>query len=207
MDPDHRSDFVIGMTLAEVFLLLLFVVWLSTAIEVSPDGNPDAPIDAVALKVTVTELRERIASLETDKQELSARVEALRDMLGAPNESLEGFREGFKRKLDEAKRGSPVCLPANILVHVARTDGVDIVRLLRDTRGLLPGGKWSEGAQLHDENEIQEFLRAVKNYYAKAEKKCRFDYKLTYKSDSDYRLGRTRYESEAFYNAGLQHAR
>jgi hypothetical protein len=207
MHVDRRSDIVIGMTLAEVFLLILFVVWLSTAIDVSSDGNPEAPIDPEALRATVAKLQERLRSLERDKEDLRARVEALRDMLDAHDITDEALREALQRRIQEAKRGSPVCLTDNVLVHVSRTDGVDVLTVRQDTQSLLPGGRWAAGAQLQDEREIQEFLQAVQIYYHQAQKKCRFDYRLTYKTDADYRLGRTRYESQTFYNAGLRQTR
>lgn len=203
----ERTDLVINMTLAETFLLLLFVVWYGhTRIE-----NPDPS----------AHLKERIASLEKDNERLKGELKQAHDRIADLKRRLDWWRDVFPG-VDEftspgvarqqASRGHRKCDEQNnVLVHASVVRGQFSVEWLTENPKL---SKWladsgrprpKSGARITDWSTIQALLAGVRDYYSSAkvnETECRFDYRLTYGSKEDYYDGRELFE-RYFYPAGL----
>jgi len=212
-----RTDLVISMTLAEVFLLLLFVVWHGFSATINNDP--------VAL------LKEKVAKLETansefDKQlrgakekivDLQWRLDFLHTYLRLPpefNERNENAGAYVKNACKEECRSSPVCeRPDNVLVEASVIHGQISIKVLSSSQHL---SAWLAGLGHHyppvgvpitGGGQIQEFLEDVRSYYSSSSskvdgKECRFDYRLKWASNDDYHDGRVGFEGY-FYPAGI----
>jgi hypothetical protein len=147
--------------------------------------------------------RAQIARLTEDVREKDARLEALRAMLGASGTDLESMKAGFEARKAEvreaARRGSPKCTPSNTLAEVVIDGGKVAVTILMENPGILSdlasrgGGDLHVGTTLTDSTTIEAFLGAVSQYYG-TRTECRFDYRLSYGTAEDYKLGRTEFE-------------
>src|SRR5580693_554374 len=79
------SDFVIGMTLAEVFLLLLFLIWWAVAAErADATAGPDGSLSAAVLREQVAELKIENRRLNNRIEDLLLQLEVKRIMYGDP---------------------------------------------------------------------------------------------------------------------------
>src|SRR5437762_14385779 len=111
--PRKRSDVVLSMTLAETFLLLLFLIWLS---DVARNAGEQAPTDPSILKIENVRLKaenERLQSesrtLQSEVRRLELIVEAFRKTIGVPEEitSAEQVGPAVKAAAEAARRGAP----------------------------------------------------------------------------------------------------
>ena len=208
-----RTDLIIGMTLAEVFLLILFVVWYSQGAGSGPDWKHIAELrqqqieklqsDLLQAKHDVAEL-ERIrnwwrSNFGIDPPASSAEFEAVRNTPAG---------QKFKQEL---ARGFPKCEDNNVLANVSMLNGVirlDVsgspTKLIEWSRGV--GTKIPKpGDVLSDREAVDNFLQIVARYYEhvrQVNQNCRFDYKLRYVTDRDYREGRETFE-KLFYPATI----
>jgi hypothetical protein len=124
--PATKTDLVLAMTLAELFLLLLFIAWYATA----PPGAAD-------LRSVVQQQQEKISKLE---RMLKERHEKIADLepglewwrqyfnLEAPKnkDELIGILMGTPQGREivrEAGRGLPRCEEKNVWAHVTARDG------------------------------------------------------------------------------------
>jgi hypothetical protein len=198
---DHGRDLVLSMTLAEIFLLLLFVVWWSSYL-------PAVEVNGVPL--TVLEMQARLETLTADNDRLSRDNRILRQLLGiGPDVPTEKLEAAVKDAIDRFRRGHPRCEESNVLVHVTLIGGAARLKFLQsvaDVVGALsPGTRRRAAAQAElVDAEVDEVLAATSRVYRArraAGRDCRFDYRLSYASDSDYREGRERFE-RVFYAAG-----
>jgi hypothetical protein len=208
-----RTDLVISMTLAETFLLLLFVVWFGyTAIW---------RYDPLAL------LKEKINRLETENQALRKDFQQAKAQIADLQWRLNWWHSVFPGRTEvegpggpadaklicqEACRSYPSCeLGNNVLVQASVLRGrlsMSLVWLppklsgwLRSSGHTIPG----TGVAIEDGTAIRGFLEAVRAYYRSAPsggRECRFDYRLSYQSKEDYFDGREMFEAY-FYPAGL----
>jgi len=190
------------MTLAEIFLLLMLVVWWAAGIDAEAKAKA-ASVEDADLPRLVKSLKERLHELEVENDELHRRVEHLREILGARGKSESELTEAFRDRVAEAKRGHPRCRNENVLVEASVINGTESVRLLQDVASTGPT-KWTSGREL-TRDEIGSFLAAVRLFYGSRSPECRFDYRLVFGSDSDYRYARQRYE-QYFYAAQLRQA-
>ena len=216
MEPETRnsSELVISMTLAELFLLILFVVWYG----VKPPPPPPPPRPEAALRAEIVKLERETSRLQTDLADRERRLEYWRrtfnrDLPGSDPEVWEAFLEYLDSHPEKAKtlvaylgRDNPPCLPeprGNTLLYVEVIDGRTQVEVLREpvklnetlrASGVAPIIK---GQVVTDPDRIDALLAAstkstiLRNGKAVA---CRFDYSLTYGSDEDYRRARTKFE-------------
>jgi len=201
--PKRASDFVIGMTLAEVFLLLLFLIWWAVAAERAAIAGTDGTISAAVLAQQVAELTTQNKRLNERVEKLQTDLEALRVMYGAASTSPDDIIKGVQIRVRDARRGAPRCVEdSNTLIEADVVDGITTVRLAltADPTTLASLGDsavtFRAGQELRD-NDIDRFLARVAIFYA-AHHQCRFDYALNYRTDSDYRIARTTLE-QYFY--------
>ncbi|MEM4283835.1 MAG: hypothetical protein QXS96_05025 [Candidatus Caldarchaeum sp.] len=204
----ERTGLIINMTLAETFLLVLFVIWYGHTAILRQD--PLAPI------------MERLARLEKENERLTKELKQANDQVADLKRRLElwhrltGFEnpptpEEFIEWRKEACRSHPKCEQNNVLVHASVVQGQASMVLLTESPRL---SKWLRdsgrprpptGVRITDMRTIQAFLDAVRDYYANERAhgaECRFDYRLTYGSKEDYYDGRELFE-RYFYPAGL----
>ena len=208
-----RSDLVIGMTLAEFFLLLLFVIWWYHA-KMARAGEEPLTVqlqvlqaENAALQIRVKSQEQRIAQLEAQLRDREARLEALRAMLGSTGTDTTSMREAFNRQLQTAvdivRRGAPKCLEKNTLLAASVRHGEVVVTILSADPGVLAqlrqygAGDIQPGTVYREWWQISGVLRAVQRYYGH-NPECRFDYRLSYNTAEDYKLGRTQFEGH-FY--------
>jgi hypothetical protein len=202
-----QSNLVLSMTLAEVFLLLMFLIWIGEVVR-HPGGTT---LDPTALSIENEQLRQENALLKKEADDLHSSVQKLQLIVDAFRKSL-GIQEPISdaRQAEVAvetfRRGAPRCSDNNLFANVTMLDGVvtlsmaapDEVRHLVEekTAGVLPAGVLVQPAQ------IEAVLRAVAKYSATAQ--CRFDYRLIYRTKADYHDGRKRFEAGSlFYAAGI----
>src|SRR4051812_2515215 len=108
-----RPDIVLSMTLAETFLLLLFLIWLGN---VARESGSQPPQDPNIIKIENARLREENATLRSDVDRLIAEarrlqliVDAFRNSLGIPTPvNTPAEVPGAVAAADEARRrGAP----------------------------------------------------------------------------------------------------
>src|ERR1017187_8890987 len=117
-----RGDLVISMTLAETFLLLVFMVWYS----VRPKIPVNPPTSIEVLKKENQDLKQRISALETELADIRQRLEWWRKRFDAP---VPGSEEELRKILFEAGRGKPKCQDDNVLLDISLINGAATVRI------------------------------------------------------------------------------
>ena len=202
----ERTDLVISMTLAEIFLLILFVIWYAHG----DPGEDCARIKEINKRLTQenSELKEEIKQAKDKIQDLEKRLETWRNLTGfdaPPSQS------DYKRWIQDAGRGNPRCEDDNTLIHATVNNGkISMTIMIRSSRlSAWYSGKGYQlprvGTEISDRNEINDFLEKIRSFYSTAVvdgKECRFDYNLSYGSKDDYHDGRELFE-RYFYPARL----
>jgi hypothetical protein len=193
-ETESRSQWVFGLSLVQVVLLLCFgavILYGTEHVEVSGQEPPavggeaavqqasrDAGLNAAA---KTTELEQRIA-------EMTLFMDDVKLMVGAKNASKEGFQEA----VDTLKRGYALCQKDdNTLIEARIQNGAETVHVI----GELPAdltANLAKGDQTSDLEQIVSFVQDVYEY--EKDHKCRFNYRLKYATDNDYRKGRDGYE-------------
>lgn len=205
-----RTDLAINMTLAETFLLLMFVVWYGHT--------------AILRQDPVARMKERLDRLEKENERLTKELKRANNQITDLTSRLELWRqltgfespptpEGFTEWRKEACRSHPKCEQNNVLVHASVIRGqVSMVWLTESpkfTKWFTDAERTAVGVTITERRTIQRFLDAVRDYYANERVNgadCRFDYRLTYGSKEDYFDGREFFENY-FYPAGLSRRR
>jgi hypothetical protein len=215
----ERTSLIINMTLAETFLLLLFVIWYGHTTIIRQDP--------------IAHLKERLKRVEQENERLAKELRQANNQIADLRSRLEFWRQAWygvfpsieptvpltPEKIaelrKEACRSHPKCEQNNVLVHASVVGGQISMMLLTESpnfskwledsgRARLPAGVW-----ITDVKKIYAFLTAVRDYYARAKEmgsECRFDYRLTYESKEDYYDGRELFE-RYFYPMGLSRTR
>lgn len=165
-----RTDLVIAMTLAETFLLLLFVVWYSV-VRAAGDKPPD-----IWMKLA-EERQQKIQQLQNQLAERDKRIAELDALLNwwhtefnaDPPQSRKDLVKILqspqgKAVLADVGRGYPRCEDQNTLVHASIVRGAVTMELLSDSPQLTD---WSAAsgvaipaphAVLSGWNSIRSFL-------------------------------------------------
>lgn len=201
--PWPRSgELVISMTIAEIFLLLLFTAWYATA-EPPPNGPPTIAL----LKAEIAKLKEENKALNAKIAELEKRLEFARQLIGARDTTPQAMGEAFGDKISAAKRGSPKCVAENTIAEIQAVRGTVAVKLKirdKDAADYFSGAGVAvrDGHILESENEINKLLGAVTKYYS-SHSECRFDYRLIYSTPEDFHDAKLRFEWY-FYPAGQE---
>ena len=194
-EPESRSNWVFGLSLVQVLLLLFFAVAIlhlteraevggqeprpASELTAVQDGSLHAGLDAATAKNA--ELQQRVG-------DMTAFLDELKLMVGAKQASKEGFQEA----IDTLKRGYALCQKDdNTLIEVRIHNGVETVQVIADIPSDL-SVTLGKGEQMSDLEQIVSFIQDVYEY--EKDHKCRFNYRLKYGTDNDYRKGRDGYE-------------
>ena len=209
-----RTDLVIGMTLGELFLLILFVVWYSHGPGAGPNWKQiaaDQRREIEALRSQLDANKARIAELE--------KIEDLwqRNFGISPPTTLQQLTDALKTPQGqpvrtELLRGFPRCdQNDNTLIEAALQNGQTELRIREPIASLHDWGQSagvklpSAGAVLRGDLAAETFLFNLGRFYSHEKaisKPCRFDYRLYWTTDADYRIGRERLE-RYLYPAGI----
>lgn len=211
-----RTDLVIGMTLAELFLLILFVVWYSHG----PGAGKDWKQIAAEQQQQIDRLTSQVALDQTKIAELERIENFWRiNFSTSPPTSVQQVTDALKSQRGapiraDLLRGFPKCgQDDNTLVEAALQNGRTELRI-REPIGSASLKEWAaatgvklplSGTVLAGDPATNDFLAVLQAYYAHANaasKPCRFDYRLRWTTDTDYRIGRERLE-RYLYPAGL----
>jgi hypothetical protein len=208
--PGHKNDLVIGMTLAEVFLLLLIVGWYGSRLEAEAvGGKPGTP--AEVLQKQLRESDEALRRAIEERDQLAKKLDFLSELLGfigkrvnsqQPIHDIPSAAAAIDAYTSEVKRGKPVCESANVLVRVSADD--DKLTLTFRRPIALTESSFTTGQTLSDRMDIQRFLEMLDQYYSErhnAGRDCVFDYALEWRTDHDFRVAKKMFEPH-FYPAG-----
>jgi hypothetical protein len=206
----ERTSLIISMTLAETFLLLLFVVWYGyTSILGNLDSNARIKEQLERFIKENKQLKNEINQTQEQIAALKRRLDLWHRITGFDNPpSISELTEWRK----EACRSHPKCSNDNVLIHayvckgkqwiVLETESPELKQWIGDAGYNLP----PIGVPITNPERIQAFLSMIQDYYTakkKEDDECRFDYYLTYESKEDYYDGRELFE-HYFYPARLQ---
>lgn len=206
-----RRELIIAITLAETFLLLVFLVWY-----VSPAGElPDWKTTAEQRQKEIERLRLEIARLKRQIEKLNQwwQTNWGVDCPASKAELLSVLRtrEG-KAILAEAGRGYPPCEESNVLIEAEVRHGAvravygaaaeTLQNWLRSQRG----GRRLDEPPLEDWESVTRIATLAREFYAwraRLGAPCRFDYNLKYLTKEDYHDGRVLLEAN-FYPAAIR---
>ena len=194
-DIEARSDWVFGLSLVQVILLLFFAVMLIYAtrnVDVSGQeplpGSGQTNHQDVSLQARLDAATQKNHALERELGDMSGLVDELKLMVGAKVSSKEGFREA----IETLKRGYALCQKDdNTLIEATIRQGAENVQVI----GEIPSDLFvnlAKGESTSDLDQIVSFIQDVYEY--EKDHKCRFNYRLKYATDNDYRKAREGYE-------------
>jgi hypothetical protein len=192
------------MTLAEVFLFVLFVVWWSNAADVEEASG--VSVDTANLNSRIHELEGEVAKLSAENNQFKEIVEMFRQLLNPVEVTPQAFRSALeKHDVDiavNARRVKPKCAESNTLVRVQLIDGSLNLTILGAEELLKQLGAWQVNETLSDDRQISVFLDSIEKYSRAVD--CRFDYRLLYRTPEDYTKSRQRFEGY-FYPERIIH--
>lgn len=182
-----RGDVVISMTLAETFLLLVFMLWF--AVQPSKPEGPDPRL--AALTAENEQLRYENKKLKDELADVNRRLALWEERFGFP---LPGNEQEWEKAIPkiraEAGRGRPRCADNNLLAQVSEISGTTKMTLLASPPEALvqaSGLNLKPGMTLAKAEDINAFLSAVQGYRKPpSQAECRFDYELLWATDHDY---------------------
>jgi hypothetical protein len=198
MESDARSGWVLGLSLVAVLLLLVFaamMVYVTDTVEGrAPEGQapqavvePPPPVDQ-GLQARLDEALEKNSGLEKQLNEMTTMMEELKVLVGAKGIT----KDSFQVAIGNLKRGYAVCQQGgNTLIEATVEHGDETVAVIGD---IPPDMRVSlkKGDQTSDLEEIVSFLQDVYQY--EKDQNCRFNYRLKYATDSDYKRAREGYD-------------
>jgi uncharacterized coiled-coil protein SlyX len=178
---------VISMTLAELFLMLLFVVWYGFT-PVSGDAELARLKDTVArLEQEVTAARKTLAENKKQIEDLTARLDWWRKRY--PTEAAdEGKPPAAPGGLGDGKRGHGKCAPDNVLIEASVQQGNTSLRVLARPPEVVQsfeklGATYPDVKVWLDEPDVERFLASLRRVNASA--MCRWDFRLYYETKVD----------------------
>jgi hypothetical protein len=195
MDTEARSGWALGLSLVEVMLLLVFaamMVYVTDNVEgggQEPQKIVDEPkIQDTSLQASLDAATEKSKDLEKQLNEMTLLMNELKAMVGARGSTKEGFHEA----IESLKRGYALCQKDNnTLIEASVQNGVETVRVIGDIPSDLEVSLL-KGNQTSDLEQIVSLIHDVFEY--EKDHSCRFDYRLKYATDADYRKAREGYE-------------
>lgn len=189
MESDPRSGWALGLSLVEVMLLLVFaamMVYVTDTVEGSgqeTQQSVDEPLQARLDAAT-----EKSNDLEEQLNEMTLFVNEVKLMVGAKGSTKEGIQEA----IENLKRGYALCQKnSNTLIEASVQNGVETIQVIGDIPSDLRVNL-VKGDQTSDLDQIVPFLQDVYQY--EKDQSCRFNYRLKYATDNDYRKAREGYE-------------
>ena len=188
-DPKSQSDWVFGLSLVQVMLLLVFAAMLISVTENGEvRGQEETSAQGASLQARLDAATEKSNALEKRLGDMALLVDEVKLMTGAKAPSKEAFQEA----IDSVKRGYSLCQKDdNTLIEASIQNGVETVHVI----GEIPSDlmvNLVKGDQTADLDQIVSFIQDVYEY--EKDHKCRFNYRLKYATDNDYRKGRDGYE-------------
>lgn len=189
MESDPRSGWALGLSLVEVMLLLFFaamMVYVTDTVEGS--GQETQQIVDEPLQARFDAATEKNNDLEEQLNEMTLFVNEVKLMVGAKGSTKEGIQEA----IESLKRGYALCQKnSNTLIEASVQNGVETIQVIGDIPSDLRVNL-VKGDQTSDLDQIVPFLQDV--YQFEKDQSCRFNYRLKYATDNDYRKGREGYE-------------
>lgn len=189
MESDPRSGWALGLSLVEVMLLLVFaamMVYVTDTVE--GRGQETQQIVDEPLQATLDAATEKSNHLEEQLNEMTLFVNEVKLMVGAKGSTKEGIQEA----IDNLKRGYALCQKnSNTLIEVSVQNAVETIQVIGDIPSDLIVNL-VKGDQTSDLDQIVPFLQDVYQY--EKDQSCRFNYRLKYATDNDYRKAREGYE-------------
>ena len=188
-DPKSQSDWVFGLSLVQVMLLLVFAAMLISVTENGEvRGQEETGAQGAGLQARLDAATEKSNALEKRLGDMALLVDEVKLMTGAKAPSKEAFQEA----IDSVKRGYSLCQKDDkTLIEASIQNGVETVHVI----GEIPSDlmvNLVKGDQTADLDQIVSFIQDVYEY--EKDHKCRFNYRLKYATDNDYRKGRDGYE-------------
>lgn len=188
-DPKSQSDWVFGLSLVQVMLLLVFAAMLISVTENGEvRGQEETSGQGASLQARLDAATEKSNALEKRLGDMALLVDEVKLMVGAKAPSKEAFQEA----IDSVKRGYSLCQKDdNTLIEASILNGAETVHVI----GEIPSDlmvNLVRGDQTADLDQIVSFIQDVYEY--EKDHKCRFNYRLKYATDNDYRKGRDGYE-------------
>ena len=197
-ETESRSSWVFGLSLVQVILLLFFgamIFYVTEHVEVRGQESRQeggAEIQDAGVQVRLNAESQKNVELQKQLGEMITLVDELKLMVGAKVLSKEGFQEA----IDNLKRGYALCQKDdNTLIEARIENGEETLRVI----GEIPSDltvSLAKGDQTSDLEEMISFIQDVYEY--EKDRRCRFNYRLKYVTDNDYRKGRDSYEKH-FY--------
>lgn len=195
MESDSRSGWALGLSLVEVMLLLVFaamMVYVTDTVEgrgqeTQQIVDEPPPVDT-HLQARLDAATEKNSDLEQQLNDMTHFVNELKVMVGAKGSTKEGFQEA----IESLKRGYALCQKnGNTLIEVSEQNGVETMQVIGDIPSDLRVNL-AKGDQTSDLDQIVPFLQDVFEY--EKDQSCRFNYRLKYATDNDYRKAREGFE-------------
>jgi hypothetical protein len=195
METESRSSWTFGLSLVEVMLLLVFAVLIvyvtdnveSRGQETRQNVGERSGRDA-GLQAKIHAATEKSEDLRRQLHEMTLFVNELKLMVGAKVSTKEGFQEA----IENLKRGYALCQKNNnTLIEASVQNGVETLQVIADIPSDLIVNL-AKGDQTSDLDEIVLFIQDVYQY--EKDHSCRFNYRLKYATDNDYRKGREGFE-------------
>jgi hypothetical protein len=190
METESGSGGALGLSLVEAMLLLVFaalIVYVTDNVEgrgQEPHQGVDQPQSRdPALQATLDAASAKSDDLERQVHEMRFFVNELKLMVGAKVPTKEGFQEA----IDNLKRGYALCQKhSNTLIEASVQNGVEALQVIGDIPADLIVDL-AKGDQTSDLDQIVSFIQDVYQY--EKDHGCRFNYRLKYATDNDYKKG------------------
>ena len=195
METEARSGWALGLSLVQVMLLLVFaalIVYVTDTVEsrgqelqqgVDVPNTPDAVLQARLHAAT-----EKSDDLERQLNEMTLFVNELKLMVGAKVSTKEGFPEA----VESLRRGYALCQKDNnTLIEATVQNDAETLQVIGDVPSDL-AVNLVKGDQTSDMDQIVSFIQDVYQY--EIDHQCRFNYRLKYATDNDYRKAREGFE-------------
>jgi hypothetical protein len=195
METESRSSWALGLSLVEVMLLLVFAAMMVYATDTvegrgqEPQKIVDEPkIQDTSLQASLDAATEKNKDLEKQLNEMTLFINELKVMVGAKGLTKEGFHEA----IETLKRGYALCQKDNnTLIEASVLNGVETVQVIGDIPSDLEVSLL-KGDQTSDLEQIVSLIHDVFQY--EKDHSCRFNYRLKYATDNDYRKAREGFE-------------
>jgi hypothetical protein len=191
MESDSRSGLALGLSLVEVMLLLVFaamMVYVTDTVEGRGQDTQQIVDEPPNLQTRLDAATEKNNDLEEQLNEVTLFMNELKLMVGAKGPTKESFQEA----IESLKRGYALCQKdGNTLIEANVQNGVETVQVIGDIPSDLRVNL-AKGDQTSDLDQIVSFLQDVYQY--EKDQSCRFNYRLKYATDNDYRKAREGFE-------------
>jgi len=195
MESNSRSGCALGLSLVEVMMLLVFAAMMVyvTDTTASKGQDPQPLVDdprnlSIAPQAGPDAATEKNHDLEARLDEMTGLMNDVQLMVGAKGATKEGFQEA----VENLKRGYALCHKnSNTLIEASVRHGVESLQVI----GEIPSDmsvSLAQGDQTSDLDQIVSFLQDVYQY--EKDQGCRFNYRLKYATDNDYKKAREGFE-------------